>query len=280
VSWLSCFRDRQIQTADHILTPTSPRDPLPERLRHLRHGDAIPDGLVPWFEAELAADAIAAGCAIVPTVGLRELTVRRDGMPDWWVAGGNILLAGSDAAPIVPELAFLAGYPTNCVAILGRGARIHRLVCMADGGRAVIGEAVNLWAVSVDIIGAATIMVGDYTTATFDGSLDARNGGSIYVGADGMWGAGIRIITDDMHAIRDRDTGERINGRGGRVVIEPHVWLAEKVRIMGSCRIGEGSVVGAGSLVTGRALPDHSVCVGSPARPVRGNIVWSREDET
>ncbi len=279
MNWRLRGRSGAIDPVDPILPPTPARAPLPESLRALRHGDAIPDGLIPRFEGELLADAIAAGGTTVPTIGLRELTVRLDGMPDWWAAGGNLLLAADDAGPIVPELSFLGQHATNCLAILGRQARIHRLVCMLDGGRVVIGAGVNLWGAAIGLIDVATVMIGDHTTATLDASLDARNGGSIYVGADGMWGSGIRIITDDMHAIRDRATGKRLNKRGGRVVIGAHVWLAETVRIMGSCRIGEGTVVGAGSLVTGRSLPGNSICVGRPARAVRDNIAWSREDE-
>jgi hypothetical protein len=44
---------------------------------------------------------------------------------------------------------------------------------------------------------------------------------------------------------------------GGRVVITP-----------GCGRIGIGSVVGAGAVVT-RDVPDFAICVGNPAKPVR-----------
>ena len=251
---------------------------MPEAMRLLGHGDPVPESLLAWVDGELSAKALAAGSDAVPSIGIRDLTVHLEGMPEWWRAGGNIMLVGPGAVPVVPELSLLPQHPTNSLAILGRNSRIHRLVYMADRGVIAIGEDVNFWAVALNVIGPATIMIGDGATATFDASLDARNGGSIYVGADGMWGAGIRIITDDMHSIRARDTGVRINARGGRIMIEPHVWLAENVQINGRCRIGEGSVVGTGSLVIGRDLPAHSVCVGRPARPVRSDIIWSRED--
>ncbi len=258
--------------------PVPQVEPMPGAMGLLEHGDPVPENLHAWIEAEVSARALAAGSDVTPSIGIRELTAHRDGMPEWWQAGGNIMLVGPGAVPAIPELSLLLQPPTNGLAIIGRNSRVHRLVYMADRGLIAIGENVNFWAVALAVGDLATIMIGDDATATFDASLDARNGGSIYVGADGMWGAGIRIITDDMHSIRDRDTGVRINARGGRIVIGPHVWLAEKVQINGNCRIGEGSVVGTGSLVTGRDLPTHSVCVGRPARVVRDNIVWSRED--
>ncbi len=275
------LRDRAIaspETGDAELPLRPARGAMPEKLRNLAHGEAIPDDLQAWIEDEVATQAVAAGSLAAPTIGVRDLTAHVEGMPGWWQAGGNVMLVGPDAVPVVPELSLLQQHPTNALAILGSRARVHRLVYMGDRGLIVVGENVNFWAITLGVVGSATIMIGDKATATFDGSLDARNGGSIHVGADGMWGAGIRIITDDMHAIRDRDTGVRVNGRGGRIAIEPHVWLAEKVQIVGNCRIGEGSVIGVGSLVAGRDLPPHSVCVGRPARPVRSNIIWSRED--
>jgi len=279
VSWLS-RRRRRVSPGSDAKTATLPqpsREALPAALRLLQHGEPLPDTLQGWLETTLSMAAAAAGGA-APAADPRTLRVRLDGMPDWWAASGNVLLAAADSAPIVPEPAFVFERPTNCLVVLGSRVKLHRLVCMGEGGLVAVGEGANLWGVSLSIIGPTTIMIGEKTTATFDASLDARNGGSILVGADGMWGAGIRIITDDMHAIRDRATGQRINPMGGRIVIEPHVWLAEQVRIIGGCRIGEGGVVGTGSLVTGRDLPAHSVSVGRPARPVRDNIVWSRED--
>ncbi|QHO68807.1 hypothetical protein BHD05_03290 [Marisediminicola antarctica] len=38
--------------------------------------------------------------------------------------------------------------------------------------------------------------------------------------------------------------------------------------ILGNVTIGQGTIVGAGSLVT-RDLPPNTVCVGRPARPIR-----------
>lgn len=45
-------------------------------------------------------------------------------------------------------------------------------------------------------------------------------------------------------------------------------WLGHGVVVLPGVSIGRHVVVGAGSVVT-HDLPDHSVCVGSPARPVR-----------
>lgn len=52
------------------------------------------------------------------------------------------------------------------------------------------------------------------------------------------------------------------------VVIEDDVWIGAGCRILDGVRIGRGSVIGAGSVVT-RSIPPLSVAVGSPARVIR-----------
>lgn len=63
----------------------------------------------------------------------------------------------------------------------------------------------------------------------------------------------------------------RIFGAGrvdAPVVIENDVWLGANVLVLPGVRIGEGAVIGAGSVVT-RSVPPMAVAVGNPARVVR-----------
>lgn len=52
------------------------------------------------------------------------------------------------------------------------------------------------------------------------------------------------------------------------VVIEDDVWIGAGCRILDGVRIGRGSVIGAGAVVT-RSIPAMSVAVGVPARVIR-----------
>ena len=54
----------------------------------------------------------------------------------------------------------------------------------------------------------------------------------------------------------------------GGIVIGEDVWLGAGVIVLDGVRIGQGSVVGAGSVVT-EDLPEFSVAVGSPARKIK-----------
>jgi acetyltransferase-like isoleucine patch superfamily enzyme len=54
----------------------------------------------------------------------------------------------------------------------------------------------------------------------------------------------------------------------GFVTIEDDVWIGGNVTILKNVNIGEGAVIGAGSVVT-RSIPPYSICVGTPCRPVK-----------
>jgi acetyltransferase-like isoleucine patch superfamily enzyme len=51
------------------------------------------------------------------------------------------------------------------------------------------------------------------------------------------------------------------------VVIKDFVWVGSQAIILGGVTIGEGSIIGAGSVVF-KDVPDYSVVMGSPARVI------------
>ena len=70
------------------------------------------------------------------------------------------------------------------------------------------------------------------------------------------------------------DAGQRAAGlpdtddQAGDIVLEADVWLATGVSVMAGVRIGRGTIVAAGSVVT-RDLPPGVLAGGIPARPLR-----------
>ena len=52
------------------------------------------------------------------------------------------------------------------------------------------------------------------------------------------------------------------------VVIEDNVWIGSNATVLPGVKIGSGTVVGAGAVVT-KSLPDRVLAVGVPDRIVR-----------
>lgn len=96
--------------------------------------------------------------------------------------------------------------------------------------------------------------------------------GNVTIGNDCMIGPHVVIISG-THNFKDVQTPIRKQGSSKKmIVIEDNVWLAANVNVMPGVRIGEGSVIGAGAVVT-KDIPPYSIAVGVPAR-----IIKSRKD--
>ena len=54
----------------------------------------------------------------------------------------------------------------------------------------------------------------------------------------------------------------------GAIVVGKKAWVAARAIVLMGVTIGEGSVIGAGSVVT-RDVPAHTICAGNPARVVK-----------
>ena len=101
----------------------------------------------------------------------------------------------------------------------------------------------------------------------------------LYIGNDVMMSDEEMIYTGDGHAIFEmQEDGKykHVNEcTNDKIVIGEHVWIGYACKILNGARIGDGSIIGAGSLVN-KKFPNNVVIVGSPAKVVRKNIAWTR----
>lgn len=98
----------------------------------------------------------------------------------------------------------------------------------------------------------------------------------VQIGEDCLFSTQVILRTHDAHHIFDINTHKRIN-YSKDIVVEDNVWIAYQVTLLGGARIGTGSVVGTNA-VTSSQFGDHKVIAGSPAKVIRDNICWSREN--
>lgn len=88
----------------------------------------------------------------------------------------------------------------------------------------------------------------------------------VVIGDNVFIGPNCSILTP-IHPLcyEDRNTGMEYSGA---VTIEDNCWLGGSVTVLPGVTIGEGSVIGAGSLVS-KSIPPHSLAYGNPCRVVR-----------
>lgn len=96
--------------------------------------------------------------------------------------------------------------------------------------------------------------------------IGADGGGSVSIGNDVNIGPNT-VIDPSNHVFARTDVTISAQGLSfGHIVIEDDVWIGANVVVTQGVRIGQGSVIGAGAVVT-RDIPPYSVAVGVPARP-------------
>ena len=101
----------------------------------------------------------------------------------------------------------------------------------------------------------------------------------LHIGEDVMMADYVMIHAGDGHAIFEIQEGgkyKHVNEcTNDKIVIGDHVWIGYACKILNGARIGDGSIIGASSLVN-KKFPNNVVLAGIPAKVVRENIAWTR----
>lgn len=99
---------------------------------------------------------------------------------------------------------------------------------------------------------------------------------NILIGGYGLFSFGIFMRTADPHLIYDCKTRVRINSSKS-ILIGDHVWLGQNSLLLKGTHIGSGSIVAAGSIMSGKKQPSNTVFGGNPARFIKGGVFFSSQ---
>ncbi len=97
----------------------------------------------------------------------------------------------------------------------------------------------------------------------------------VHIGHDVMIGPNVSLMTA-MHPLRFQERNLKTRKNGEKYTIEyakpitigDNCWIASNVTVIGGVNIGNGCVIGAGSVVT-KDIPDNCLAVGNPCRIVK-----------
>jgi len=93
--------------------------------------------------------------------------------------------------------------------------------------------------------------------------------GTVKIGRDVMIGEELIVISQN-HEFGDLRTPMWKQGwkKDQPVVIEDDVWIGSRVILLPGVKVGKGSIVAAGSIVT-KEVPPYTIVGGNPAREIR-----------
>ena len=121
-----------------------------------------------------------------------------------------------------------------------------------------------------------------YSTVRIKGLHSVTVGDESFIGDSSVFvgGSGTRVeigkgcdISDHVHFV----CGSHVIGNSSRragegtsegIIVGDGVWIGYRCTILPGVKIGDGSIIGAGSLVN-KNVPNNTVCAGSPARIIR-----------
>ncbi len=157
----------------------------------------------------------------------------------------------------------------------------HRVVAAGHslfrgGNRAEFGSDVLIGPGShIEVIGEKRekrLTIGNHFSAT--SALFISCIGEVHIGYDVLFANNIRIH-DSNHGMNPEEKGGYViqDMKKGTVRIGNGVWCGDNVIMLSGTDIGDHSIIGAGSVVTGM-IPEYTVAVGAPARPVKR---WNKE---
>ena len=70
------------------------------------------------------------------------------------------------------------------------------------------------------------------------------------------------------HQFSEDDITKHVGNADNPIIIESNCWIGYGVIILAGVTIGNGSIVGAGAVVT-KNIPPFSICAGVPARVIK-----------
>ena len=151
---------------------------------------------------------------------------------------------------------------------VGAKVRVFGRPIVRNSGTMVFGDRVKLLSnvarLELVALEGGTLEVGERTLLNHGGSFCAAK--LVRIGARCLIGPHVMVMDNDFHRIEPAHRLEMPVSRP--IEIADNVWLGARVIVLGGVTIGEGSCVGAGSVVVDD-IPPYTFAAGVPARVIR-----------
>ena len=112
------------------------------------------------------------------------------------------------------------------------------------------------------------IEIGSHVTFNSNVMINARGKGKIFIGNNVLIGPNV-VLRSNNHSFDQIDIPIKKQGMTeGNIFIEDDVWISSNCVILPNCKIGKGSIIAAGAVVTNN-IESYSIVGGVPAREIR-----------
>jgi acetyltransferase-like isoleucine patch superfamily enzyme len=120
---------------------------------------------------------------------------------------------------------------------------------------------------NVVLAGGGTINIGNHSTIFRDSEIHSYINSSIRIGNDCLVAKDAYIINSN-HSFKLNELIRRQTPTAKDIIIGNDVWLGGRVTVLMGVSIGDGSVIGAGSIVN-KSIQKNSIAVGVPCKSIK-----------
>jgi acetyltransferase-like isoleucine patch superfamily enzyme len=151
---------------------------------------------------------------------------------------------------------------------VGKYVKLVGRLRVVNRGRLAVGDRVlfHSFTATTELVVAhgAELVIGNGAFVNYGAEICAHK--RIVIGDECRIGTHCIMMDNDFHYVELARRDEMPPSE--EIVIEPHVWIGNRVTVLKGVRIGYGSVVAAGSVVN-KSIPPMSVAAGVPAKVIR-----------
>lgn len=151
--------------------------------------------------------------------------------------------------------------------LIGTGSTFKDLKYVVLGELSTVGERSTITCYKIENNLNPELIIHDHVSIGTDAHITCSN--KIEIGNNVLIGKRV-LITDNSHGFSserfyDTPPSNRNVISKGKVIIEANVWIGNNVSIMPNVHIGEGSIIGANTVVT-KNIPPYSLVIGSSSK--------------
>lgn len=151
----------------------------------------------------------------------------------------------------------------------------HSPILGMTGLKLIIGQLPGLGKGVSRTANGCNIHIGDEVVVNGATIYLQEDNSSVKIGSNSQISWGVDIWCTDAHTITNLE-GMPVNFAHS-IEIGKHVWIGKDVKIGKNVKIADNSIVGWGSIVTGKFDEPNVILAGIPARIVKHSINWDRK---
>ena len=112
------------------------------------------------------------------------------------------------------------------------------------------------------------ISVDDNSRFSSNVTINASDGGKIIIGKDCLFGPNVVLRTGNHNYDQTEVSIVNQGYRSGNIIVGDDVWIGTNAVILAGVKIGNGAIIGAGSVVTNN-IPSMAIAVGVPCKVIK-----------